>query len=306
MNENQRKRKGRQLLSPCKRSKNPMEHEDDSDINCNRCSQNNPQILRKGTERFRKRAETIKTTVSLRSARILSPGNLKRLAVTQTPVKDHQLTLVWTQQKSKCWLCSERDETINHIISKCSKLAQKKYKTRHDWVGKVIHWEMCKKSKFDHANKWHMPNQAPLLENYTHKLLWDFDIHTDHLISTRRPDLIIINKKKRTCKIVDFAVLADHRIKLKKCEKKDKYLNLARELKKNKLWNMQVTIIPIVIGAFGTVTRGLLKGLDDLEVGGRVETIQTTTLLRTVRILRIVLETWGDLLSLRLLWKIIS
>ena len=82
-------------------------------------------------------------------------------------------------------------------------------------------------------------------------------------------------QKKRTCKIVNFAVLADHRIKLKECEKKDKYLDFARKLKK--LWNMQMTIILIVIGVFGTVTKGLLKGLEDLEVGGQVETIQTTT-----------------------------
>ncbi len=61
---------------------------------------------------------------------------------------------------------------------------------------------------------------------------------------------------------------ADHRIKLKECEKKDRYLDLTKELKK--LWNMQVTIIPIVIGAFGTVTKGLLKRLEDSEVGGRV------------------------------------
>ena len=54
---------------------------------------------------------------------------------------------------------------------------------------------------------------------------------------------------------------------------------------------MKVTIIPVVIGAFGTVTKGLLMGLEDLEVGGRVETIQTTALLRTARILRRVLET---------------
>ena len=73
------------------------------------------------------------------------------------------------------------------------------------------------------------------------------------IISARRPDLIIINKKKRTFKIVDFAVPADHRIRLKEWEKKDKYLDLARELKK--LWNMQVTITPIVIGAFVTVTK---------------------------------------------------
>ena len=59
-------------------------------------------------------------------------------------------------------------------------------------------------------------------------------------------------------------------------------------------------IVPIVIGAFGTVTKGLLKGLEDLEVGRRVETIQTTALLKKVRILRRVLETWGDLLSLKL------
>ena len=69
---------------------------------------------------------------------------------------------------------------------------------------------------------------------------------------------------------------------------------------------MKVTIVPIVIGAFGTVTKGLLKGLEDLEVGGQVETIQTTTLLRTAKILRRVLEIWGDLLSLKLQWKTIS
>ena len=104
-----------------------------------------------------------------------------------------------------------------------------------------------------------MHNLAPVLENNTHKLL-----------------LGPQNK-------------ADHRIKLKECEKKDKYLDLARESKK--LWNMKMTIIPIVIGAFGTVTKGLLKGMEDLKVGGRVETLQTTALLRMARILRRVLET---------------
>ena len=69
---------------------------------------------------------------------------------------------------------------------------------------------------------------------------------------------------------------------------------------------MWVTIVPILIGAFGTVTKGLCKSLEDLEVGGRVETIQTTALLKTARILRRILETWGELLSLKLQWKTIS
>ena len=134
-----------------------------------------------------------------------------------------------------------------------------------------------------------MHNPAPVIENDSHKLLWDFNIQTDHLIPARRPYFIIINKKMRICKIVDFAIPADHRINLKESEKKDKYLDLAREIKK--LRNMKVTIVPIVIGALGTVTKGLLKGLEDLEIGARVETIQTTALLRAARILRRVLET---------------
>ena len=149
-----------------------------------------------------------------------------------------------------------------------------------------------------------MHNPAPVLENNTHKLQWHFDIHMDHLISAKRPDLIMTNKKKRTWKIIDFAVPANHRIKLKECEKRDKYLDLVRELKK--LWNMQGKIIPIVICAFGTVTKWLLKGLEKLEFGRRVETIQSTTILRTSRLLRRVLETWGDVLSLRLHWKTTS
>ena len=145
------------------------------------------------------------------------------------------------------------------------------------------------------------------------KLLWDFDIQTDHVISARRPDLIIICKKNENLlKLSTFAVPADHRIKLKECEKKDTYLNLARELKT--LWNTKVTIIPILIGAFGTITKGLFKGPEDLEFEGRVKTIQTTAQLRAARILRRVLETRGDLLShtpvkghqLKLTWKTLN
>ena len=67
-------------------------------------------------------------------------------------------------------------------------------------------------------------------ENETYKLLRDFEIQTDRLISARRPDLMIVNKKKnRTCQITDFAVSADHRVKLKENENRNKYLDLARE-----------------------------------------------------------------------------
>ena len=60
------------------------------------------------------------------------------------------------QQNWKYRLCGDRDETINQIIRKCSKLVQNEYKTKHDWVGKVIHWESRKRIKFDLADKWYV------------------------------------------------------------------------------------------------------------------------------------------------------
>ena len=108
-------------------------------------------------------------------------------------------------------------------------------------------------------------------------------------------------QKKGTCRIVDFAVSADQRIKLKEGKKIDKYLDLARELRK------------LEREGDGDINRNRcaryshqkIKRLEDLEIRGRVVTIQTTELLRSARILR-VLETWGDLLSLKRQWKTIS
>ena len=124
----------------------------------------------------------------------LRKGNLKRktesllIAAQNNAIRTNHIKakIDKRQQNSKCRLCSDRDENIYHIISKCSKLATKEYKTRQDWVGTVIYWVMYEKSKFDHTNKWYMHNPGSVLENYTHKLLWDFEIHTNHLISTRR------------------------------------------------------------------------------------------------------------------------
>ena len=71
-----------------------------------------------------------------------------------------------------------------------------------------------------------------VLENETHKILWNFEIQIDHLIPARRPDLVIIIKKerkKRTCRIENFAVLADCKVKIKESEKKCKNTDLSRK-----------------------------------------------------------------------------
>ena len=77
----------------------------------------------------------------------------------------------------------------------------------------------------------HEPESVPKNETYT--ILCDFEMQIDCLIPARRPDFVLIDKKKkRTCHLMDIAILADDRVKIKECEKTDKYMNLPRELKK--------------------------------------------------------------------------
>ena len=115
-----------------------------------------------------------------------------------------------------------------------------------------------------------MHKTESVLEN-ENIILWDFEIQTDHLIPARRPDLVLIDKKRKNRHLVNFAVPADHRVKMKESEKINKNLDLARELRK--LWNMKVKVVPIVIDALGMVPKALEKNLGELEIKGRIETI---------------------------------
>ena len=99
------------------------------------------------------------------------------------------------QKNSKYRLCCNKDETVNHN-GECSKLAQKEYKSKYDRVWEVIYWKVCKNLKFVHTTEWHMHNQKSFLENETHEILRELKRETNHLIATRRPDLVLIYKKK--------------------------------------------------------------------------------------------------------------
>ena len=115
-----------------------------------------------------------------------------------------------------------------------------------------------------------MYNPEFVLENETHKHLWDFEIQTDHLISARRPD----QKKKRACRIADFAVSADHKVKLKESEKKDKYLDLARELKRKTMEHESDG----VTNSNWYARYSHQKMVKGMEIKEQVDTIETTAL----------------------------
>ena len=77
--------------------------------------------------------------------------------------------------------------------------------------------------------------------------MWDFSIQTDHVIEARRPDLVVVDKKERGCKINDFEE------KDKEKDKIEKYQDLGRELQK--IWNVKVKIIPLVVGSLAAIPK---------------------------------------------------
>ena len=84
---------------------------------------------------------------------------------------------------------------------------------RHDWVGKVIHWKLGKRFKFDHNIKRYIYKQESVLENETHKILGDFE---KQITSSSPEDQKMKRRKKRTYGRVDFAILLNF------CENKGK------------------------------------------------------------------------------------
>ena len=116
--------------------------------------------------------------------------------------------------------------------------------TRQTW--KKVRWLLCKKVEIECEDKWFSHQPEPVLENDKCKILWDFAIQTDKKIEHRRPDIVVIDKEKRECKIIDIAVPGDQNIKVKELEKFTKYQDL--RLQVQMLWDVK---------ALGTVNEEL-------------------------------------------------
>ena len=184
---------------------------------------------------------------------------------------------------SKCRVCGSHDETVQHILCSCPKLAQTEYKKRHDVVGRVIHWELCKEYGVDCSDKWYEHFPKSIEENEEVKLLWDFTIQTNREIHHRRPDIVIQKKKTMETIIVDIAVPGEE-----ETEKYEKYQDLAREIKR--IWKSRTKVVPVVVGTLGSVSKKLAGHLEQLGIKDRTRTMQKSALLGSAHILRKVLE----------------
>ena len=111
-----------------------------------------------------------------------------------------------TQTESKCRICGKVNESINYVLNECSKLVQKEYKRRHDWVCNRVHWDVSKVCGFKVKERWYEYEPEAVMVNDEYRILWDFSVETDHNIEARRPDMIVGDRKNSFCKIIDFAI----------------------------------------------------------------------------------------------------
>ena len=96
------------------------------------------------------------------------------------------------------------------------------------------------------------------------KVLWDFNIYTDHVLAARRPDIVVMDKHQKAVQIVDIAVPSDCNVTIKESEKIEKYKDLSVEL--SSLWKMKCEIIPIAVGGLGCVSTRLEVYLQKLVI----------------------------------------
>ena len=99
---------------------------------------------------------------------------------------------------------------------------------------------------------------------------------------------MLVDKSKKSYHIIDVAIPEDSGAKEKEAKKVEKYQNLARELRR--MWEVKTKVVPIVLGALGTVPLRLKGNLKGIGVDTSITLIQKSALLGSARILRKVLE----------------
>jgi hypothetical protein len=110
---------------------------------------------------------------------------------------------------------------------------------------------------------------------------------TDRTIPNNKPDIIIRDNEKRTCMLIDVAIPGDRNVSKKEAEKILKYKHLT--IKIQRMLNVKTNVIPVIIGATGTISKSFRKYLSNVPGIHEVKELQKTAILGTAHILRKVL-----------------
>jgi len=93
-------------------------------------------------------------------------------------------------------------------------------------------------------------------------ILWNQQVQTHRIIANSNPDIIIRDNEKGTCMLIEVAISGDRNVFKKEAEKILKYKNLTIEIQR--MWNVKTKMIPVIIGATGTVSNSFRKHVSNI------------------------------------------
>jgi len=117
-----------------------------------------------------------------------------------------------------------------------------------------MHWKICKEFGIEVKDRWYEHEPTTVTEKNNITILGDMPIHTDRTIAANRPDIVLKNKKDKTCLLIDMTVPLDANTSVKITEKLNEYKDLEIEIER--MWWLKTTTVPVVIGALGTIKKG--------------------------------------------------
>ncbi|XP_044766225.1 uncharacterized protein LOC123322347 [Coccinella septempunctata] len=190
-------------------------------------------------------------------------------------------------ETTKCRLCNQEEESVQHLSSGCSAIAGTKYLSRHNNMGKVVHQLLClKEGLIQHFTPHHAYNPQGLMENNNIKVYWDLPITTDQGVEHNRPDMLVWDRRKNNAIIIDFSVPLDQNLAKAYKEKILRYEALSRQIKN--IWKLQwVEIKPLVVSCNGLIHKKTVQHLQELQLPpNTICWMQKAVILGTVNIVR--------------------
>jgi len=153
-----------------------------------------------------------------------------------------------------------------------------------------LHFNICKETGVQLDKKYgyeHVPKSVETSQAGKVTMLWNHQVQTNRTIPNNKPQIIIRDNEKGTCMLIDVAILGDRNVIKKEAEKILKYKDLKIEI--HHMWNVKIKVIPVIIGATGTISKLFRKYVINIPGKHEVKELQKTTILGTAHIVRKVL-----------------
>jgi hypothetical protein len=179
--------------------------------------------------------------------------------------KYYATKILSTETDSKCRLCQQFYETIDHIISACPILAKEQYTKRHERVCAQLHFNICKETgvQLDKKHRYeHVPKSVETIKEGKVTILRNQQVQTDRTIPNNKPDIIIRDNEAGTCMLIDVAFSGDRNVIKKEAAKILKYKDLT--IVTERMWKLKTRMIPVIIGATGTISKSFRKYISNI------------------------------------------